>query len=108
MYAKIYKEIFIENYTLKKHLKDNIWVVRIDNAQYYLSVYEDTEEVEDFSNYSEAELLSCKFLEDTFKRIEINKKFYQKIKEFKKTKSYLFRSKNKEQACLFNFDTFVS
>lgn len=108
MYAKIYKEIFIKNYTLKKHLKDNIWAVRIDNAQYYLSVYEDTEEVEGFANYNEAELLTYKFIDDTYKRIEENKKLYLKIREYKKFKSYLFRSKNQEQACLFNYDTFVS
>lgn len=105
MYAKIYKEIFIKGYALKKQVKDNIWVVKIDNTDYYLSIYKD-EKIEGFGTYDEAELLQYKYIENTEKRIFKNKEFLQKIKEFKKSNSYLFRTGSNNQACLFSFDTF--
>ena len=107
MYAKIYKEVFIKNYALKKKLRDNIWVVKLDNQNYYLFVYEDTEEVTDFKNYNEAELLSSKFSDDTFSRIKANRIFLEKIKTFRKSNSYLFRSKSDNQGCLFCYDNYV-
>lgn len=107
MYAKIYKEIFIKGYALKKQIKDNIWVVKIDNTDYYLSVYKD-EEIEGFGTYDEAELLQYKYIDNTEKRIFKNREFLQKIKEFKKSNSYLFRTGSNNQACLFSFDTFYT
>lgn len=122
MYSKIYKEIFINNYALKKKLKgyDNIWIVKVSNQNYYLYVYEDTEIVEGFRNYNEAELLNFSYLhledndENLFLRIRENKKFLDKLRKFKKTNSYLFRSdkyskanNNNGQGCLFDYDNFV-
>lgn len=111
MYAKIYKEIFLKNYTLKKHIKDNIWMVRVFDQRYYLYVYEDTEEVFDeegnlMPNFSEAELLKYKDIEDIERRIAYNRKFYEDLKKFKSKYSYLFRKKETQQACLFNIDNF--
>ena len=122
MYSKIYKEIFINNYALKKKLKgyDNIWIVKVSNQNYYLYVYEDTEIVEGFRNYNEAELLNFSYLhledndENLFLRIRENKKFLEELRKFKKTNSYLFRSdkyskanNNNSQGCLFDYDNFV-
>lgn len=107
MYAKIYKEIFIKGYALKKQIRDNVWVVKLDNQNYYLFVYEDTEEVSGFKNYNEAELLSTMTIDDTFQRIRANKLFLEKIKLFRKSNSYLFRKMQDNQACLFSYDNFV-
>lgn len=116
MYAKIYKEVFLKDYKLKKCLseRDNIWVVKIDNSKYYLSVFID-EEVDEFPAYNEAELFiySDRFCDDPIKRLNENKKFLQTIKNFKKSHPYLFggiangNKKTEKQASLFSYDTYV-
>ena len=118
LYAKIYKEIFIKDYALKKQIRDNIWVVKIENNNYYLYIYEDTEIISGFNNYNEAELLEYRKEINTEKRIFKNKEFLNKIKEVQKNSSYLFRllknnnskkknnNNNLNQRCLFDFDTF--
>lgn len=118
MYAKIYKEIFIKDYALKKQIRDNVWVVKIENNNYYLYIYEDTEIISGFKNYNEAELLEYRKEINTEKRIFKNKQFLNKIKEVQKNSSYLFRllknnnskknsnNNNLNQRCLFDFDTF--
>lgn len=120
MYSKIYKEIFINDYALKKKLRDDIWVVKVGNKNYYLYVYEDTEIVEGYRNYNEAELIKFSFRhlkdndENLFLRIRENKKFLDELRKFKKTNSYLFRkdkyskaNNNNGQGCLFDYDNFV-
>ena len=113
MYAKIYKEVFVKDYILKKRLRDNLWLVKIANQKYYLSVFID-EEIDEFPAYNEAELFiySDKFCDDPLKRISENKKFLALIKQTKKQYPYLFngtsaKNKEKNQRSLFSYDTYV-
>lgn len=113
MYSKIYKELFVNGYRLKKHLKDNIWVVKILTTNYYLFVYRDYEYIEGFKNYHEAELVQYSdiYFDNVVKRLEENRKFLHLLQETRRKQPYLFekcqKKKQEGQASLFTFDSYV-
>lgn len=111
MYAKIYKEIFLKDFILKRKLRQiddqrSIWEVKIYNKSYFLLVYID--DIEDFltaeernenkKEYlpkNEAELLhfgiNSKCECTTTKRITSNRLFLELIKRYSKEAPYLYR-----------------
>lgn len=127
MYDKIYKEIFLKDFILKRKVyqfydsetgeKQNrsIWEVKIYNKSYFLLVYVDDidsylteaekqENRKEYAPKNEAELAHFAIRTDcdctTEKRVVANRLFLELIKRFSKEAPYLYRLEKADKRLL--------
>lgn len=109
MFDKIYKEIFLKDFILKRKIHQlsdasgSVWEVKIYNASYFIFVYEDdineilsedekAENKKEYEKRNEAELLQFRIGKcSTEKRITANRLFLELVRRYIKEAPYLIK-----------------
>lgn len=115
MYDKIYKEIFLKDFILKRKVyqfpeNKSIWEVKIYNKSYFLLVYKDNiadyvtkDELKrkEFAPKNEAELAHFRMGKCSIeKRIVANRLFLELVRRYIKDAPYLCRCKKADKSLM--------